>query len=69
MLGEWPGTATGLYREIVFALFLAMFKARCDKVLSSLVQWKVSLFMAGRLKPDDLQHPFQHKAFCNYETS
>jgi len=36
-----------LSREAVAAPSLAVFKARLDGVLSNLVQWKVSLPMAG----------------------
>jgi len=41
-------------REAVAASSLAVFKARLDGALSSLVWWKVSLPMAGGLEPDDL---------------
>jgi len=43
-----------LPREAVAAPSLAVFKARLDGALSTLVWWKVSLPMAGRLEPDDL---------------
>jgi len=43
-----------LPREAVAAPSLAVFKARLDGALSNLVQWKMSLLMAGRLEPDDL---------------
>jgi len=43
-----------LPREAVDAPSLAMFKARLDGALSSLVWWKVSLLMAGGLEPDGL---------------
>jgi len=37
-------------REAVDVPFLAVFKARLDGALSNLVQWKVSLLMAGGLE-------------------
>jgi len=43
-----------LPREAVPAHCLAVFKARLDRALSSLVWWKVSLPMAGRLELDEL---------------
>ena len=43
-----------LPREAVAAPSLAVFKARLDGALSSLVWWKVSLLMAGDLEPGDL---------------
>jgi len=43
-----------LPREAVTAPSLAVFKARLDRALSSLVWWKVSLLMAGGLQPDGL---------------
>jgi len=43
-----------LPREAVAALSLAVFKARLDGALSTLVWWKMSLLMAGGLEPDDL---------------
>jgi len=43
-----------LPREVVDAPSLAVFKARLDGVLSNLVQWKVSLPMAGGLELHDL---------------
>jgi len=43
-----------LPREAVAAPSLAVFKARLDGALSNLVQWKVSLPMAGELELDDL---------------
>jgi len=46
----WPR----LPREAVPARSLAVFKARLDGALSSLVWWKMSLLMAGGLEPDDL---------------
>jgi len=46
----WPR----LPREAVAAPSLAVFKARLDGGLSSLVWWKMSLLMAGGLEPDDL---------------
>jgi len=42
----WPR----LPREAVDARSLAVFKARLDRVLSTLVWWKVSLLMAGGWK-------------------
>ena len=41
-------------REAVAAPSLGVFKARLDGALSNLVQWKVSLSMAGGLGLDDL---------------
>jgi len=41
-----------LPREAVAAPSLAVLKARLDGALSSLVWWKMSLLMAGRLAPD-----------------
>jgi len=52
-----------LPREAVDAPSLEVFKARLDGALSNLVQWKVSLPMAGGLELDDPQGPFQPKAF------
>jgi len=46
----WPR----LPGEAVAAPSLAVFKARLDGALSSLVWWKMSLLMAGVLEPDDL---------------
>ena len=46
----WPT----LPREAVAALSLAVFKARLDSALSTLVRWKVSLPVAGGLELDDL---------------
>jgi len=43
-----------LPREAVAAPSLAVFKARLDGALSSLVWWKVSLPMTGGLALDDL---------------
>jgi len=43
-----------LPREAVAAPSLAVFKARLDGALSTLVWWKMSLLMAGGLEPDDL---------------
>jgi len=56
---HWPR----LPREAVAAPSLAVFKARLDGALSTLVWWKMSLLMAGGLEPDDLQGPFQPKPF------
>jgi len=52
-----------LPREAVAAPSLAVFKARLDGALSTLVWWKMSLLMAGGLEPDDLEGPFQPKSF------
>ena len=41
-------------REVVDAPSLEVFKARLDEALSNLVQWKVSLPVAGGLELDDL---------------
>ena len=57
----WPR----LPREAVAAPSLAVFKARLDGALSTLVWWKMSLLMSGGLEPDDLQGPFQPKPFCD----
>jgi len=46
----WPR----LPREAVAAPSLAVFKARLDGALSTLVWWMGSLLMAGGLEPDDL---------------
>jgi len=43
-----------LPREAVAAPSLVVFKARLDGTLSNLVQWKVSLPMAGGLELGDL---------------
>jgi len=43
-----------LPREAMAAPSLAVFKTRLDGTLSNLVWWKMSLFMAGGLEPDDL---------------
>jgi len=43
-----------LPREVVAAPSLEVFKARLDGALSNVVQWKVSLPMAGWLELDDL---------------
>ena len=43
-----------LPREAVAAPSLAVFKARLDGALSTLIWWKMSLLMAGGLEPDDL---------------
>jgi len=43
-----------LPREVVDAPSLEVFKARLDEALSNLVQWKVSLPVAGGLELDDL---------------
>jgi len=43
-----------LPREVVDALSLKGFKAMLDEALSNLVQWKVSLPVAGGLELDDL---------------
>ena len=43
-----------LPKESVAAPSLAVFKTRLDGALSNLVQWKVSLPMAGGLELDDL---------------
>jgi len=48
-------------REDVAALSLAVFKARLDGAVSSLVQWKVSSPTAGRVELDDLSGPFRPK--------
>jgi len=40
-----------------------VFKARLDGAWSSLVQWKVSLPMAGGLELGDLKSPFQPQSF------
>jgi len=46
----WPR----LPRDAVAAPSLAVFKARLDGALSSLVWWKMSLLMAGGLEPHDI---------------
>ena len=50
MVKPWPR----LPRGAVDAPSLAVFKPRLDGALSNLVQWKVSLPMAGGLELDDL---------------
>ena len=45
------------------APLLKVFKARLDGALSNLVEWKVSLPMAGELELDDLYGPLQTKLF------
>jgi len=57
----WPR----LPREAVAVPSLAVLRARLDGALSTLVWWKMSLLMGGRLEPDDLQGPFQPKPFCD----
>ena len=52
---HWPRVP----REAVAVPSLAGFKTRLDGALSTLGWWKMSLLMAGRLEPDDLQGPFQ----------
>jgi len=47
---HWPR----LPREAVAAPSLAGFKARLDGALSNLIWWKMSLFMAGGMEPDDI---------------
>ena len=44
----------GLPREVIDAPSLETFKARLDGALSSLIQLKMSLLMAGRLDLGDL---------------
>jgi len=43
-----------LPREAVDAPSLAVFKTRLDGILSNLVEWTMSLLMAGELEPDGL---------------
>ena len=43
-----------LPREVVDAPSLEVFKVRLDEALSNLIEWKVSLPMAGGLELDDL---------------
>jgi len=43
-----------LPREAVDAPSLELFKGRLGEALNNLVQWKVSLPMAGRVELDDL---------------
>jgi len=52
-----------LPREAVAAPSLEVLKARLDGTLSNVVQWKMSLLMAGELELDDLQGPFQPLPF------
>ena len=47
---HWPR----LSREAVAAPSLAVLRARLDGALSTLGWWKMSLLIAGGLKPDDL---------------
>jgi len=51
-----------LPREAVATPSLAVFKPRLDGAFSNLVQWKVSLPMAGGL---ELDGPFQPKPLYN----
>jgi len=46
-------------RAVVAASSLELFKARLDGALSNLVEWKMSLPMAGGSELDDLSSPFQ----------
>jgi len=60
-----------LLRETVDVPYLEVFKARLDGALSNLVQWQMSLLMAGGMEPDGLQGPFQRKTFydsMDYQT-
>ena len=52
-----------LPREVVDAPFLEVFRAGLDEVLSNLVEWEVSLPIAGGLKLDDLKWSLQPKPF------
>jgi len=54
-----------LPRVAVAVPSLTVFKARLDGALSTLGWWKMSLFMARGLEPDDLRGPFQPKPFCD----
>jgi len=53
-----------LPREAVGAPSLAVFKARLDGALSTLVWGKVSLPMTGGWNWNDLEGPFQPKPVC-----
>ena len=44
---------------------LEVFKARLDGASDNLVQWGMSLSIAGGLELDDLKGPFQPKSFCD----
>ncbi|PKU35204.1 hypothetical protein llap_14489 [Limosa lapponica baueri] len=52
-----------LSREAVDAYSLEVFRTRLDGALSNLVQWEVSLSMAGDLELDDPSGLFQPKPF------
>jgi len=57
MITPKSGTYTQWHRlpgEAVAAHYLAVFKARLDGALSSLVWWKMSLPMAGGLELGDI---------------
>jgi len=45
---------TRLLREVVDPHSLEVFKAKLDWALSNMMQWKVSLLIAGGLELDDL---------------
>ena len=54
-----------LSKEAVDAPSLEAFKARLDVALGSLVQWLVTLHIAGGLKLNDHCGPFQPRPFCD----
>jgi len=64
VMRPWPR----LPRAAAAAPSLAVFKARLDGALSTLLLWKVSLLMAGELEWDDFQGRFQPKPFCDSVT-
>ena len=49
--------------DVVDAPSLEAFKAKLDVAPGSLVWWLVTLYIAGRLKPDNHCGPFQPRTF------
>lgn len=49
--------------------FLEVLKAVLGGALSNLIQWKLSLPVAGGMELDELLGPFQPKPFCVSVTS
>lgn len=56
-------------RETVSDPFLQVWKAMSDGALNNLIQWKLSLPVAGGMGLGDLLGPFQPKPFCVSVTS
>ena len=48
---------------------LEVFKVRLDEALRNLIQWKMSLLMAGGLDWMVCECPFQPKLFCDPMTA